>query len=213
MQIVMFLILGLLVFPSELLGNALPGLAISAVLMLVARPLAVTLLLIGSDFSIRERIMVSWVGLRGAAPIILATFPMVAGLATAGSIFNTVFFVVVFSVLIQGPTAGVMARLLKVDVPLEHPERLPIEIDTDAAMGMTVARLLVEPGAAADRKHLLDVGGPDLPLVILMRRQGWYFIPTGTTVLAGGDELYVLGTAEMIEAMRPLACDAIRCDL
>lgn len=213
MQIVMFLILGLLVFPSELLGNALPGLAISAVLMFIARPLAVMVLLLGSDFPVRERLMVSWVGLRGAAPIILATFPMVAGLATAGSIFNTVFFVVVFSVLIQGPTAGAMARLLRVDVPMESPERLPIEIDADAAMGMTVARLRVEPGATADRRRLLDVGGPDMPLVILMRRQGWYFIPTGTTVLAGGDELYVLGTAEMIEAMRPLACDAVRCDL
>lgn len=213
MQIVMFLILGLLVFPSELLDNALPGLAISAVLMFVARPLAVMALLLGSDFSIRERVMVSWVGLRGAAPIILATFPMVAGLGTAGSIFNTVFFVVVFSVLIQGPTAGLVARLLRVDVPMENTERLPIEIDTDAAMGMTVARLEVEPGAVADRRHLLEVGGPDMPLVILMRRHGWYFIPTGTTVLAGGDELYVLGTAEMIEAMRPVACDAVRCDL
>jgi cell volume regulation protein A len=213
MQIVMFLILGLLVFPSELLGNALPGLAISAVLMFVARPLAVMVCLAGSDFSFRKRVMVSWVGLRGAAPIILATFPMVAGLGTAGSIFNTVFFVVVFSVLIQGPTAGWMARLLKVDVPIETIERLPIEIDADAAMGMTVARLQVGPGAYADRRHLLDVGGPDMPLAILMRRQGWYFIPTGTTVLAAGDELYVLGTAEMIEAMRPRVCHPERCDL
>lgn len=213
MQIVMFLILGLLVFPSELLGHAMPGLAISTLLMFVARPLAVMLLLLGSDFSFRERLMVSWVGLRGAAPIILATFPMVAGLATAGSIFNTVFFVVVFSVLIQGPTAGWMARLLKVDVPMEHHERLPIEIDADAAMGMMITRLHVEAGSFADKKRLLDVGVPNMPLVILMRREGWYFIPTGTTVLAGGDELHVLGTAEMIEALRPHVCDAERCDL
>jgi cell volume regulation protein A len=213
MQIVMFLILGLLVFPSELLDNALPGLAISAVLMLVARPLAVMTLLLGSDFSLRERVMVSWVGLRGAAPIILATFPMVAGLETAGAIFNTVFFVVVFSVLIQGPTAGLMARLLRVAVPVERVERLPIEIDGDAATGMTIARLHVEPGSFADGSHLLDVGGPHMPLVILMRREGRYSIPTGTTVLAGGDELHLLGTAEMIEAMRPHVCCAAACDL
>lgn len=210
MQIVMFLILGLLVFPSELAGHALPGLAVSAVLMFVARPLAVMACLIGSKHSYRERLMVSWVGLRGAAPIILATFPMVAGLQTAGSIFNTVFFAVVFSVLIQGPTAGVMTRLLHVDVPLTRPEPLPIHLDADAATGMTISQLRVAPGSLADGNHLLDVGGPDMPLVILMRRQGWYFIPTGTTVLAGGDELHVLGSAEMIEAMRPRMCDEVR---
>jgi len=213
MQIVMFLILGLLVSPSELLGHAVPGLAIAALLMFVARPVAVMLLMTGSDFSYRKRLMVSWVGLRGAAPIILATFPMVAGLETAGSIFNTVFFVVVFSVLIQGPTAGWMARLLKVDAPMESRERLPIEIDAAAAMGMMITRLHVKSGSFADKKRLLDVGGPGMPLVVLMRREGWYFIPTGTTLLAGDDELHVLGTAEMIEAMRPLACDVERCDL
>lgn len=213
MQIVMFLILGLLVFPSELLDYIVPGLLISAVLMFIARPLAVMPLMLGSDFSFRERLMISCVGLRGAAPIILATFPLVAGIESATPIFNTVFFVVVFSVLIQGPTAGSVARLLKVDAPLQPAERLPIEIDADAEMGMTVARLAVEPGSFADRRRLLEVGGPHMPLAILMRRQGWYFIPTGTTVLAGGDELYVLGTAEMIEAMRPNVCDAVRCDL
>jgi len=213
MQIVMFLILGLLVFPSRLLDYALPGLVTSAVLMFVARPLAVMPLLIGSDFSVRERLLVAWVGLRGAAPIILSTFPLVAGLETAGPIFNTVFFAVVFSVLIQGPSAGAIARLLGVDVPLKRAERLPIEIDADAAMGMTISRLSVAPGSFADGSHLLDIGGPSMPLAILMRRQGWYFIPTGTTVLAGGDELHVLGTAEMIEAVRPLVCDAGHCEL
>jgi Trk K+ transport system NAD-binding subunit len=78
---------------------------------------------------------------------------------------------------------------------------------------MTVARVKVEPGAYADKRRLLDIGGPEMPLAILMQRQGWYFIPTGTTVLAAGDELYVLGTAEMIEAMRPRTCDAAACDL
>lgn len=213
MQIAMFLILGLLAFPSQLLDYAVPGLLVSVVLMFVARPLAVMPLLVGSDFSYRERLMVSWVGLRGAAPIILSTFPLVAGIEAAGPIFNIVFFVVVFSVLIQGPTAGKVARALKLDAPLEPIERLPIDIDADAEMGMTVARLAVEPGSHADKRRLLDVGGPHMPLAILMRRQGWYFIPTGTTVLAGGDELYVLGTAEMIEAMRPKVCDSIRCDL
>ncbi|MHB1323947.1 MAG: potassium/proton antiporter [Coriobacteriia bacterium] len=213
MQIVMFLMLGLLVFPSELLSQALPGMAISAVLMFLARPVAVMVCLAGSGFSLRERLMVSWVGLRGAAPIILATFPMVAGLGTSGTIFNTVFFAVVFSVLIQGPTAGWMARLLKVDEPIRRVERLPIEIDADAAVGMVISRLRVEAGSVADGSHLLDVGGPDMPLVILMRRQGWYFIPTGTTVLAAGDELHVLGTAEMIEAMRSYVCEAAYCDL
>lgn len=202
MQIVMFLILGLLAFPSELLSHAGLGLGVSAVLTFVARPLAVMICLVGSKYTMRERLMVSWVGLRGAAPIILATFPMVAGLDSAGTIFNTVFFAVVISVLLQGPTAGAAARLLGVARPLSELEWRPVEIDAGTDTGMVVSRFHIDDGSFADGKRLLEIGGPRQLLVILIRRQGRYFIPAGSTTLRGGDELHVLGTVEMIERMR-----------
>lgn len=112
-QVVMFLTLGLLVFPAQLPAVAGPGLAITAVLMLIARPLSVFVSLAPfRDFHWREKMFVSWAGLRGAVPIVLATFPIVAGIEGAQTIFNIVFFVVVVSSVIQGPTIGLAARLL-----------------------------------------------------------------------------------------------------
>jgi cell volume regulation protein A len=117
MQIAMFLTLGLLVFPSRLWPVAGVSLIIALCLMLVARPLAVFASLIPSALSWREKVFVSWVGLRGAAPIILATFPSLAGLPEADLIFHTVFFVVLTSVLLQGASIAAAARLLSVDAP------------------------------------------------------------------------------------------------
>ncbi|MFN3853248.1 MAG: potassium/proton antiporter [Phreatobacter sp.] len=112
-QVVMFLTLGLLVFPAQLPPVVAPGLAITAVLMLVARPVSVFLCLAPFPaYGWREKLFVSWAGLRGAVPIVLATFPIVAGVEGAQTIFNIVFFVVLLSSLIQGPTLGWMARRL-----------------------------------------------------------------------------------------------------
>jgi cell volume regulation protein A len=119
-QVVMFLTLGLLVFPSELPSVALPGLALTAVLMLFARPVSVFLCLAPfSSLDWRAKLFVSWAGLRGAVPIVLATFPIVAGVPSAQTIFNIVFFVVLLSSAIQGPTMGWAARRLGVLAPEE----------------------------------------------------------------------------------------------
>ncbi len=115
MQITMFLTLGLLVYPSQVLSVLWVGLAISIFLMLVARPLAVFAALQFTNMSRREKGMVSWVGLRGAAPIVLATFPLLAGVPQADMIFNLVFFIVITSVLIQGISIPMVARWLEVD--------------------------------------------------------------------------------------------------
>jgi len=117
MQIVMFVILGLLVFPSRLKGIIVPGLAISAFLMLVARPVSVFLPLAFSKIKVREKVLISWVGLRGSVPIVLATFPLMAGVPDADIIFNVVFFIVLTSVLIQGTSIPIVAKLLKLDAP------------------------------------------------------------------------------------------------
>jgi len=208
MQIIMFLILGLLVFPSHVLPQAAPAIAVSAVLIFIARPLAVFVCLAGSVFSMRERLLVSWAGLRGAAPIILATFPMVAGLPTSGVIFNTVFFAVVLSVAIQGPTAGLVARLLKVDVPVEQRLRSPIEVEGGPAAAVRTANLLVHEGSRADGHRILSIGGEGMPLIMVVCRDGEYFTPVGSTVLAAGDELHVLGTPAAIDALREVVQEA-----
>jgi cell volume regulation protein A len=114
-QVVMFLTLGLLVNPTDLIDVLVPGLAITLILMLVARPISVFLCLAAfRRFGWREKLFISWAGLRGAVPIVLATFPMVAGVVGAFTIFNIVFFVVLLSTLIQGPTINWMAERLLV---------------------------------------------------------------------------------------------------
>lgn len=109
-----FLTLGLLVFPSQLPEVALHGLVVALWLLLVARPARVSLSLIFSKFSWREKTFISWVGLKGAVPIILATYPYIEGLENSQLIFNTVFLVVLFSILIQGTTLPFVASILKV---------------------------------------------------------------------------------------------------
>ncbi|HSM52373.1 MAG TPA: TrkA C-terminal domain-containing protein, partial [Thermoanaerobaculia bacterium] len=177
---------------------------VSAVLILFARPLAAFLCLLGSRLTLRERHMVSWVGLRGAAPIILATFPMVAGLEASGTIFNMVFVAVITSVLVQGPTVSLVARRLGIAEPRPEFPLTPIEVDIPRDPAIAVKRLPIEPGSEADGKKLLAIGGPDRPLVILIRRQGRLFLPTGASLLAAGDELFVLGSDESVRALSAL---------
>tara|TARA_R110002094_G_scaffold33685_1_gene46284 strand:+ start:4139 stop:5329 length:1191 start_codon:yes stop_codon:yes gene_type:complete len=113
MQIAMFLVLGLLVFPSQLVGVIWIDIIIAFFLIIVARPISVFISLMFSQFNMREKLMISWVGLRGAVPIILATFPLIADVPNAKGIFNLVFFIVITSVLIQGTLISFMAHILK----------------------------------------------------------------------------------------------------
>jgi cell volume regulation protein A len=119
----MFLLLGLLVTPTTMLETLLPGLGVALVLMLVARPLAVWLCLWPFRFSRRETAFIAWVGLRGAVPIVLAMFPLLAGVPQAGLLFNVAFVVVLSSLLMQGSTIGLAARWLGVALPGADDER------------------------------------------------------------------------------------------
>ncbi|MGZ3622800.1 MAG: potassium/proton antiporter, partial [Ktedonobacteraceae bacterium] len=117
MQITMFLILGLLVFPSRLPAIFVSGLVITGIAIFIARPVSVLITLLPVKMSLREKLFVSWVGLRGAVPIVLATFPFLAGLPRASFVFDLVFFVVFASVLLQGATVSFAARCLGVIAP------------------------------------------------------------------------------------------------
>jgi cell volume regulation protein A len=187
MQITMFLSLGLLVFPSRLLPMIGIGLIVALFLMLVARPFSALVALLFSRFTLRERLMVGWVGLRGAAPIILATFPLLAGLPKADTLFNLVFFAVLASVLLQGPTIIPIARWLGVEAP--QPRRSP---SPEIPLKDATVEIVLPPDSAANGRQLLDVGLPPGVLVVLIARDGHTFVPSGSTTLAARDKLLLI---------------------
>lgn len=192
MQIVMFLTLGLLVFPSELIPITGVGLLISVFLIVIARPVSVFLCLIKTEFSIREKLMISWVGLRGAVPIILATFPLLAGIENASLIFNIVFFVVLTSSLVQGSSLTIISKWLNVQRPLspKFDRTLPqdIELTSDGALNI----FEVHEGAIACGQKIMDLDIPAEVLIVLVEREGAYIIPRGDMGICDGDRLHVL---------------------
>lgn len=202
MQIGLFLTLGLLVFPSHLPPVMGVGLFVAGVLLLVARPLAVHLCLLGSRFTWRERTLVGWAGLRGAVPIVLATFPLMAGYAESERAFNVVFFVVCVSVLLQGRSLMLVARWLGVDSPLDARPRYPLEFDRVEGLQGDTCEIEVLPGSAAEGRRVMDLGLPPDVLVLLIRRGNEFLVPRGQTELRGRDTLLVLAEREGLGAAR-----------
>jgi len=192
MQIAMFCTLGLLVFPSRLLPVAAASLLLAAVLMLLGRPVAVLLGMLRSPFAWRERAFVSWVGLRGAAPIILATFPLLAGIAEAELIFNVVFFVVLTSVLLQGTSIPLVARWLKLEAPAPAEVRYPIALEPMAGLNSELKEIAVPATSRVVGQAIVALDLPDDLLVILVARDNAFVVPSGSTVLQAGDRLLVL---------------------
>lgn len=204
MQISMFLVLGLLVYPSKLAGVAGTGILVTAFLMLAARPAGVFLSLIGSGMSSRERLMVAWVGLRGAVPIILATFPLLAGIAQAEMMFNVVFFVVLASALLQGTSIPQVARWLGVDAPIHRVPVYPIECEPGGRVPCDLVDVEVKEGSAAAGKQLVELGLPEGALVVLINRGEEFIIPTGGTILDPGDRLLFLAAAAQLNQAREI---------
>lgn len=205
MQIAMFLTLGLLVFPSHLVPVIGSGLAVAAFLMIVARPVATFLCLLGTRLTFRERLLVSWVGLRGAVPIVLATFPLTAGLPRAEEIFNLVFFVVIASVLLQGKSLQLVARWLKLDAPLRSWRRHPLEVEqTGGSIRAAMVEVTVPPGSEAAGRRILDLKLPAGALVVLVYRSGEYLVPGGRTALRDNDTLLVLAEPDTLAAIRQI---------
>lgn len=205
MQIAMFLMLGLQVFPSHLTPVTGYGLLLVAFLMLVARPLAVMTCLIGSGLTVREKLLTSWAGLRGAVPIVLATFPMTAGIQQAEMIFNLVFFVVIVSVLLQGRSLTRVAHWLKLDRPTESKIRMPLEFDrTEDGLRTSMVESVVAPDSPAAGKQIIQLKLPKGVLVAMIQRHGEYLVPDGGTEFQPGDVVLVLGEKDSLNIVRRL---------
>lgn len=189
----MFLCLGLLVNPHEMLEVAAVALLIGVFMILIGRPLSVFLCLLpfGRSINARSQLFVSWVGLRGAVPIIFATYPVVAKVPGAGAIFNIVFFITIVSLIIQGTTVSRMARLLKLSTPMpktgnDFGVELPDEIDSDLR-DMTVTEEVLARGETLKEMNL-----PKGTLVMIVKRGEEYLIPNGTLKLKLGDKLLLI---------------------
>lgn len=193
-QIFMFLTLGLLVFPSRLLAVSLPALLLAGILMLVARPISVWISLLPFKFKKNEIAFVAWVGLRGAVPIVLATYPRIANLPNAELIFNVVFFVVLTSVVIQGTTLKKAVKLFHVADTSSEPVRYPLEVAGAQNWHGILKEISVCESSQADGKAIFELGLPDEYLVVLIARGKDFIIPNGSIRLQAGDKL--LGLAE-----------------
>ncbi len=205
MQITMFVMLGLLVYPSRLPGVAGPGLLVSAFLILVARPVAVFLLLGFTRLNWRKKAMVSWVGLRGSVPIILATFPLVAGVPDAELLFHLVFFIVLTSVVLQATSIPVVARLLRVDAPLRERVGYPIEFTPSGNFRSDLVEVAVEPGSALAGRTIVEAALPQGALIVIVSRGKEFIVPRGATVLEPGDTLLMFADPRSREAALALA--------
>jgi cell volume regulation protein A len=189
-QVVLFIVLGLLVFPHKLPHVALPALALAGSLVFIARPVAVWLSTILSSFSRRERVFLGWAGLRGAVPIVLATFALSSAVPEKDTIFNAVFFVVLVSTVAQGTTLEWLARLLELVSPAPPVHEAPIEVaplsqldlvDFDVAQDHAVSEVSVR-----------ELGLPRKALIAVINRDGEAIPPRGSTVIRAGDRLFIL---------------------
>lgn len=198
-QIIMFLVLGLLVTPHELVREAMPALLIALVLMLVARPLAVWISLLPFRFPWREQLFIAWVGLRGAVPIILALFPLLAGLPEAWLFFNVAFFVVLISLLIQGWTVAPMARWLGLQVPahLGPVQRVNVDIPQlydHEFVGFRLSPKSVVPGQSLAQMHL-----PESVRVMALVRGDRTYTAAEIPELQPGDYVYLIAPGSLVD--------------
>ncbi|MCC5916253.1 MAG: potassium/proton antiporter [Cryomorphaceae bacterium] len=196
MQIVLFLTLGLLVFPSRVFPYMGIGLLISIFLILVARPVSVFISMMFFKMKLRRRFYISWVGLRGAVPIVFATYPLLAGIEKADVIFNIVFFISVTSVLIQGTTLSIFAKWMHVALPekakpITEIEKLILELPKSSLQEFEIL-----PDFRAVSKRIVDLNFPKSAFIVMIKRNGEYIRPGGSTELESKDVLMVLADNE-----------------
>lgn len=198
MQIVMFLTLGLLVFPSRLVPVAGIGLLIALILIFVARPIGVLISLSFFKIKLREKLFISWVGLRGAVPIVFATYPLIAGVGKANTIFDLVFFISASSVLLQGSALPLVAKWLKVTVPKKVRKVSALDMELYDTVQTEFVEIILQDNNKAVGHAIVNLRLPKPALIALIVRDGKYIQPNGSTVLEEGDKLLVLANNKEI---------------
>ena len=196
-QLGMFLTLGLLVFPSQLGDIAWEGTLLALIVVFASRPVATLLSTVGSGFEAREKVFLGWAGLRGAVPVVLATFPVLAHAPHGREFFDIVFFAVLLSTLLQGTTIDVVARRLGVTSDEQAPPERIIEVGRVRELGGDVIEHAVRPGDAAAGALLRDLGLPRDALVSLIVRGDEVLLPRGSTRVEAGDRMHVLVRREV----------------
>ncbi len=198
-QVALFVVLGLLVFPRQLTDVALAGLVLALLLVVLIRPVAVWASTALNGFSSRERLLLGWGGLRGAVPIVLATFVLSSKVPHANTIFNVVFFVVVVSATLQGTTLEWVAARLALLTPARPPHEAPIEVSALSKLD------LIDFAVAADHSiagsAVRELGLPRSAIVAVVARGEESIPPRGSTVIEPGDRLFVLAPRTMREAV------------
>lgn len=202
MQITMFITLGLLVFPSRLVSIIGVSLLLALFLMLVARPFSVLLTLLPSRIKLSHKLFVSWVGLRGAVPIILATYPLLAKTPHADLIFNIVFFVVLTSVLIQGTTIPYVARILSIEAPPTKKRVFPIEFNSIDGFKSDLLEVPITHDSLLVGKAIYELGNYPGFLIILIARGNDFITPSGGILLEAGDTLLTLSDSASLEQIQ-----------
>ena len=199
MQIVIFLTLGLLVFPSNIIPIIGTGLLVAAFLMFIARPLSVYITLIPFKVKLRNMTFISWVGLRGAVPIVFATYPLLEGVGKADMIFNLVFFISLSSVLFQGTTLSLVAKWLHVAIPEKAKQKTPPDIELADSIKSELTEIEIDEKCPAVGKQIVELGFPRTAIIAVIKRKGKYITPNGSTVLEPDDRLVIL--AENAESL------------
>ena len=175
-------------------------------MIFVARPLVVFVLMALSKFSVRDKIFISWGGLRGAVPIVFATYALVSGVPHAETIFNIVFFISVSSVLIQGTSLPFMARILKLDLPASDANAHPLDYEISESFQSELVEVRVEHGSAMVGKKIVELKIPQSVLIILIYRNGKYFAPNGSTVIEENDGLTLMSENDADIGIMTLMC-------
>ncbi|MCK9291168.1 MAG: potassium/proton antiporter [Bacteroidales bacterium] len=193
-QILMFLTLGLLVNPSELLPIAGVGIIIGLFMIFVSRPMTVMACLAPfRRMSFKAKNYVSWVGLRGAVPIIFATYPWISEIEQAKIIFNIVFFITIISLLVQGTTVGDMAKWLKLSEPAPKKRQLKnFDVEIAEEIKSFMCEIEIKKEYLANGSRLMDLNIPEKTLIAMVKREDLYFIPRGNTELLVGDKILVI---------------------
>ncbi len=198
-QVALFIVLGLLVFPRQLTDVAVSGLALALLLVFLIRPVAVWVSTAFNDFTARERLLLGWAGLRGAVPIVLATFVLSSQVDPANTIFNAVFFVVVVSAILQGTTLERVAERLDLVSPARPTHEAPIEVGESSALDLL--DFVVAADHAIAGSAVREVGLPRAAIIAVIVRGDDSIPPRGSTIIEPGDRLFVLVPHELRPAV------------